>query len=342
MRDLLGPDARPTICFDRGGWSPKVFAELVGAGFDILTYRKGPLRPEPRRAFRTYQIADAWGHDVDYLLADRAVRVGYDNRRRYFACRQVTRLDPLSGHQTQILTTRGDLAAPAVAAAMFARWREENLFRFMRPRGLDAMHSYATSPDELTRMIPSPAKAKAKKALAAARAGHAETQRRLAAATTVTDPTRGGPDAANAAIAAALLEVDQAAQTVTEAETATKALPTKVPLGQVRPGAARLNDERKRLHDAIRMATWNAEHALARALGPHYARAEDEAHSLLAEVFSTSADLEIVGEELHVRLAPLSAPRRSKAIAALCHELTATETLYPGTGLRLVYSVKAY
>ena len=44
VRTLLGTEARPTICFDRGGWSPKLFAQLVEAGFDILTYRKEPCR----------------------------------------------------------------------------------------------------------------------------------------------------------------------------------------------------------------------------------------------------------------------------------------------------------
>ena len=42
-----------------------------------------------------------------------------------------------------------------------------------------------------------------------------------------------------------------------------------------------------------------------------------------------------------MRLAPPSAPRRSRAIAGLCRELTATKTLYPGTNLTLVYSLKA-
>ena len=104
----------------------------------------------------------------------------------------------------------------------------------------------------------------------------------------------------------------------------------------------RLDDERKRLHDAIRMAAWNAEHALARALGPHYARAEDEAHSLLAETFHAPADLQVIGDQLHVRIDALSAPRRSRAIAALCQELTATKTPYPGTDLKLVYTVKGF
>ena len=121
-----------------------------------------------------------------------------------------------------------------------------------------------------------------------------------------------------------------------------RAIPKKLALGEARPGAVVLDDERKRLHDAIKMGAWNAESALARAIGPHYARAEDEAHSLLSEAFKAPADLEIVGDELQVRIDPLSAPRRSRAIGALCAELTATETLYPGTELRLVYSVKGY
>ena len=103
----------------------------------------------------------------------------------------------------------------------------------------------------------------------------------------------------------------------------------------------RLTPERKRIHDAIRMATYNAESALARLLAPHYPRADDEARSLLREAFRAPADLQVVDDELHVRLSPLSAPRRTRAIAALCDELTTTNTLYPGTELTLVYSVKA-
>jgi hypothetical protein len=112
-------------------------------------------------------------------------------------------------------------------------------------------------------------------------------------------------------------------------------------LREARPEAVRLDVERKRIMDAIRMATYNAESALARLIAPHYARAEDEARSLLREIFSASADLEIDGDRLHVRIDPLSAPRRSRALAGLCQDLTATETIYPGTGLTLVYSVKA-
>ncbi|MGH9061309.1 MAG: putative transposase, partial [Acidimicrobiales bacterium] len=310
---------------------PAVFASLVEARFHILTYRKAPLCPEARARFSAHEVTDRFGHVQTYHLADRPVRLSYtkDNKRRYFAARQVTRLDPASGHQTQIVTTRADLPVTGVARAMFSRWREENLFRFMRPRGLDAMDSYAKVGDDPDRMVPNPAKKRAAQAVKAAKADLATAK------SAAIDTALGGAAAANAPIASA-----EAA--LADQRAVAKAIPAKIRLGDIRPDAVRLDDERKRLHDAIRMATWNAEHALARALGPHYARAEDEAHSLLAETFAGSADLQIVGDCLHVSLEPLSAPRRSRAIAALAAELTATETLYPGTDLRLVYRVKDY
>jgi hypothetical protein len=334
VRALLGPDARPTIGFDRGGWSPACFAEIAAAGFDILTYRKGPGRPEPTSAFKAYVVKDSFGHEQTYWLADRNVRISYDKKRRYFACRQVTRRDPTSGHQTAVVTTWGrQRAAASVATSMFGRWREENLFRFMRPRGLDAMDSYAKAADDADRLVPNPAKAKAKAELAKARsslAKAAETEGHVALEAT---------GAGSGEIRDAYRE---AAAYLAQMEAAYRDIPAKVRLGDIRPDACRLDDERKRIHDAIRMATWNAESALARALGPHYARAEDEAHSLLAEAFKTSADLEVIGDELHVRLEPLSSPRRSRAIAALCAQLSETETLYPGTKFKLVFAVKGY
>ena len=254
---------------------------------------------------------------------------------RCFECRQVTRLDPATGHQTQILTTRTDLSADAVAYAMFSRWRQENFFRYLRHNlGLDALDSYAKVPDDLERSVPNPAKKAAARSVREAKAQVAAaeaTEGRAALA-----GRRGGRDKEVAdAFAAANNEV--AARTE-----AARAVPARVPLGELHPDAQRLACERKRIHDAIRMAVYNAESALARLVAPHYRRADDEARTLLGEAFSSPADLEVIGDALHVRINPLSAPRRSRAIAGLCEALNATETNYPGTTLRLVYSVKGY
>lgn len=344
IRALVGPEARPTLVFDRGGWSPKIFAEVIAAGFHILTYRKGDTDDEPADAFAVHTHADDLGHPHTYHLADRPVSLSYKQagKNHQVALRQVTRLDPTSGHQTHVVTTHDDWAVTDVAQRCFDRWRIENFFRYMRPHyALDALDSYAKVADDLTRTVPNPAKATAKKATAAAKTAQREAETALAGAVAAaSDPTAGSPKEATAAIAAASAVVAAAKANAAEVSAGGAAIPARVALGDIHPDAVLADPERKRITDVIRMATYNAQSALARALAPHYRRADDEAHSLLRETFRASGDIEVVGDCLHIRLDGLSAPRRSRAIAALCDELTATETRYPGTELRLVYSVK--
>jgi len=331
IRALVGPDARPTICFDRGGWSPKLFKELKLAGFDILTYRKGACAPEPRSSFTLHTFADQRGRMHEYWLSDRRVAISYDGGRRRFACRQITRLDPPTGHQTQILTTRDDEDPALLANLMFNRWSQENFFRYMRAHfGLDALDTYATVDDDPERLVPNPERKHADRKLAEARRSLARAEANQGRA--VVDG-RGPDHEILSAFAEARTQIEDLAATA-------KAIPATAPLATARPDMVRLSPERKRIMDAIRMATYNAESALARLLAPHYSRAHQEARSLLREVCKAPADLQVKGSELHVTINALSAPRRSQAIAALCDDLTATKTLYPGTALTLVYSVK--
>lgn len=66
-----------------------------------------------------------------------------------------------------------------------------------------------------------------------------------------------------------------------------------------------------------------------------YARAGDEAHTLVRQALTGSGD-----GVLTVRLDPLPTARATTAIAELCEHLTATQTRYPGTDLVLRYEVK--
>ena len=332
IRGLLGPHARPTIVFDRGGYSPRLFAELDEAGFDMLTYNKAPITPEEQDAFTIHEMTDDLGRLQRYELAEHMIELTYKRGKveRTFTCRQVTRLDRKSSHQSQILTTRRDLSAAEVAYAMFSRWRQENFFRYLRLNyGLDAMDSYAKKPDDLDRNIPNPAKR-----AAAATVRNAKSAVRDAEAVVTRVTLEQG--------SSGLRGLDHADDELEVAIATRRATPTRVTLGTLHPDAERLDGERKRLHDAIRMATYNATSSLARLMHPHYRRAEDEARMVIREALTSPADLEVVGDELHVRINPLSAPRRSRAIARICAELNATETLYPGTNLRLVYSVKGF
>src|SRR5246127_5317735 len=97
VRGLLG-DRRATIVFDRGGFSPKLFATMIKHGFDVLTYRKGHCRRINERRFirRRAKLDGRW---VDYVLHDQPVRFLKGRLR----LRQVTRLCD-DGHQVVVIT----------------------------------------------------------------------------------------------------------------------------------------------------------------------------------------------------------------------------------------------
>lgn len=336
IRELVGPNRRPTIIFDRGGWSPALFAQLDAAGFDIATYRKYKVTPEPRNRFTEHQLVDDLGRTQTYLLADRDVRLAYTHNKtkRRFDCRQIVRLDPTSGHQTQIITTRTDPDPAPLAYAMFSRWRQENFFRYMRAHyGLEALDTYTTIGDNPERTVPNPAKKAAAKQVRQAKKELAEAEAIEGRAHLSPGRTPAGDR-----IVADALDIQRTE--LADLKTAARAIPVRVPVTDITPAAARLNDNTKRIHDAIRMATYNAETALARLLAPHYNRANHEARSLLHEIFTSPADIHTHNNQLHITIAPLSNPRRTRALQALCDDLTATQTLYPGTNLTLTYTTK--
>ncbi len=62
------------------------------------------------------------------------------------------------------------------------------------------------------------------------------------------------------------------------------------------------------VRDAIRIATYNAQSALARLIALHHAIAEDEARSLVHEIFKAPADLQVRGDTICVQIHELSAP----------------------------------
>jgi len=341
LRELVG-ERRLTICFDRGGWSPELFYEIVQARFDFLTYRKGRVRREPARAFSTHSLV-ADGRVHEYELADRRVRLRLPARKGWpktLLVRQVARLQ--DDHQTPILTSRTDLGAVQVAHRMFSRWRQENYFRYARQHfALDSLDSYAIHPDDLERTVPNPERARLRRQLARAQQALDELEATLGAEALdnpeARRPTMRGFKIANADLT---YDIRRARQEVARLEDAVAQTPTRVPLGTLAPDARLLETQVKLVTHAVRMSVYNAESALARLLSPHFSRADHEARSLLREAFQAAGDLQVRDHVVDVRLNPLSAPRRTRALAALCQHLTATHTLYPGTDLRLVFTVK--
>jgi len=351
LRGIVGQGRRVTVCFDRGGWSPALFAGITAAGFDLLTWRKGPAPDIPAGQFTTITCADDRGREHAYDLAGTTVTLGISDGPRKgqtVSLRQVTRRVPARGggiRQIHALTSRTDLAAGEVCWRLTSRWREENYFRYARTHfALDALDSHATAPDDPGRLVPNPAKK-----AAAAQVRHAEIlaaaaqAQRDASLAALRNPAPAQPvTITNQMINALDAPVEAAYRELKEADKAAAATPARVPLGTLAPDMMRLEAEVKQITHAIRMAACNAETTLARALDGRYARASDEAYALIREALTASGDIHPGNSELLIRLDPLTAPRRTLALAALCDQLNQAASRYPGTDLILHYEVKPH
>jgi len=238
--------------FDRGGWSPKLFADLLAAGFDFLTYRKGHFRHLPRRCFGTH-VAVLEGKSVTYQLADKDVRLLGGKLRLH----QVTRLTDQGRHQTLIVTSRSDLPAVEVAFRMFERWRQENFFKYLREEfALDALIDHGVVPDDATREVPNPKWAEVDAKLRAAhdrvgaitrRSGGDATLRELGVATTrralLDRHTRR--------------ELGAAVAESMKLERRRAAIPRRIPVGdRTNSEVIKLSTERKHLSNVLKMVAY--------------------------------------------------------------------------------------
>ena len=336
VRELVG-ERKVTIVFDRGGWSPQLFAAMIKGGFDVLTYRKGYCRRINERRF-VNRRAKLDGQVVEYLLHDQAVRFLKGKLR----LRQVTRLCD-GGHQTNVLTSRWDLSDIEVAYRMFDRWRQENYFKYMREEFLlDALVDYQIEPEDPTRSIPNPERRALEKEIRVARADVARLERELGAAAASNAerrrPTMRGFKIAHSSLGKQLRKARARVRQIFERR---RNVPKRVEVRDVSERAVvRLATERKHLTDIIKMVAYQAESDLIALLRPHYARVDQEGRTLLHELFATAGDIRVSESELNLTLASLSSPHRTHAAQALCELLDKTATIFPGSRLRIRFAMR--
>jgi DNA-binding CsgD family transcriptional regulator len=337
VREMLGSRRRATIVFDRGGWSPKLFVNLLAMDFDILTYRKGCTRLIAEKRF-IVRKAKLDGRRVQYLLHEQPVRFLKGKLR----LRQVTRLTE-TGHQTPILTSRWDLRDIVVAYRMFERWRQENFFKYMREEFLiDALIDYQVEPDDPTRSVPNPARKAVEKELRAARAKLIKLQETYGAtAIDFIEEPSSTMKSFSAAEEKIRDEISETVARIAAIETRRDTLPIRVSIADAQQGqeVVKLSTERKHLTNVLKMVAYQIESDLLALIRPHYKRVEDEGRTLVQMALQDTAAIRPTQDELRITLAALSSSHRSRALEALCEALNKTNTVFPGTTLRMNYSV---
>jgi transposase len=332
-RQQIGPHRTLTLVFDREAWSPESFQRWHTQGVEVITYRKGKQAPWEPEDFQAFHL-ERNGKSVTYWLAERSVQViPATGQRRAFWMREIRRLTA-SGHQTAILTTRQDLPGEVIADRMFARWRQENFFKYMQAElNIDHLSTYAIEPADPQRLVPNPERGKLEKSLKAKKAQLGRAHVRHAA------QQRDGASAAKQAKEAQTIE--RLERECDRLGARIKTLAKRVPLHTVLEAdkIVQHETERKTITQLIKVVAYRSESCLASIVEPFFARHDDEARAFLKAVFRLPGDIIPNHErhELRVRLYGLANNRSQQALVALCECLNTQQAIYPGTDLRLVF-----
>jgi hypothetical protein len=191
------------------------------------------------------------------------------------------------------------------------------------------------------RTIPNPERRAVDKEIRAARVDLARLEREYGAAADNTEqrrPTMRGFKIAHRRLGK---QLHTARARVTQLLEQRHDLPKRVEVRDLSvPALVKLATERKHLTDIIKMVAYQTESDLLALLRPHYARADQEGRTLLHELFAAAGDIRVGDSELHITLAPLSSPHRTHAAQALCEILDQTATMFPGSRLRMRFTVR--
>jgi predicted nucleic acid-binding Zn-ribbon protein len=325
------------LVFDREGYSPVFLRTLKRKRIACLTYHKYPGENWPQEEFFPCQVNLASGGCVEMRLAERGTFLGGKVWVREIRKRTE------SGHQTSVLSTDYRSDPGPVAAAMFARWSQENFFRYMREHyGLDRLVDYATEEIPDTTKVVNP---QYRRLDGQVRNKQAHLTRKLAAFSAMNLKGEIEPKkvAAFEQKKAELQEqIEGLTQDLDELKSQRKALKHHITIAEL-PEEERfkqLSTQSKLLIDTIKMVAYRAETAMAQ-MARETMRREDDARSLLRALYSTEADLlpdENAGT-LTVRVHHQANRCADEVIRHLCTELNQTETIFPGTNLRLVYAL---
>jgi hypothetical protein len=334
--------ARFVIVFDREGYSPEFFKEMWQTHrIACITYRKHCKDVWPTSEFAEIETTMPMGERVSLKLAERGAWIG--GRRSGVWVREVRKLTA-SGHQVSLISTAYNQSHLEDSVLMFNRWSQENFFHYMIQHfAIDLLNEYGTEAiPKPNRPVVNPRWRELNRRKRSLKSKLTHRRARFAALTMHPEPDESSQAKWVGRKAELLEEIEQLDQELTDINNQLTTTPNHVDWDELPESDKfeRLAPSRKQLVDTVKMIAYRAETALASIVRAEFARSDD-ARSLLCDLFRSEADLlpDLEQRVLHVRVHPMSNPRSDRAIAHLLENLNAAEFTYPGTDLRLVYSI---
>jgi len=328
---------RFVLVFDREGYSPEFMLRMKALRIACLTYNKHPKEDWPKEEFFPKNVTLVSGEIIEMQLAERGVLLGGK-----VWVRELRRLMD-RGHQTSIITTAYRLDLEAFASGMFARWSQENFFKYMRQHfSLDRLADYSVSEiTEATKVV---------------NPKHRSLDGEIRKKVTLQNRqlVRFGAITIEGEIEEKKIEEYQKKKAELQDKIATdqqeieklkkerKEIPKHIQLADLpeEERFQRLSTPSKDLLDTIKMIAYRSETAMVNILRESMSR-DDDARNFVRCLYQTEGDI-IPDEEkgiMMVRLHHMANRSFDATTKQLCVVLNESKTIFPGTKLRLVYEM---
>jgi len=328
-----------TLVFDREAYEPAFFARLWETKrIAVLTYRKNVKDKWDESDFKKMDVK-VLSNTVYMLICERITVLGG------VKFREIRRLN--GKHQTAIITTNWVISTAIAAGKMFGRWGQENFFRYLvMDYDFDKMITYGTETIDEDKEVVNPIYRRVGQRINKV---NSETKRIQAQIYELTEQGVDVPlDKMEHSInkqADLLEQLEKKQAEKDELKKEREGIKRKIALKDMTEEERynKLNVESKLFMNIIKMICYRAETAVANEIAPFLNNEKEEKRMLVKQIIQNNADLVPDYEKmtLTIILHSLSAPRFNKAAYQLAELLTKTETVFPGTNLKLIFKTTA-
>ena len=331
------------LVFDREGYSPDFFYDLWEERISIATYKKNVTDKWDGTEFSKHTGILPFGTEKTIELAERGVLLQNKGSNKMIWAREI-RNKSKSGHQTSIVTTNYTLSIIMIGLYMFARWSQENFFKYMMQEfGIDTLVSYFKDKITDTALLVNPEyrtlenerkkitsklnRVKAKFATLTLQAESIEEkamEKYLSKKEELKD------------------EIEHKEKDIEQIKLQKKSVPRKITYSELPENKKFDNviNQRKHFLDTIKLIAYRAETSLSNMI-KEYMSHKDESRLLLKQIYKTDANLIVDNENknLIVEIHRLAHWKDDVVLEKLCAAMNDTETKFPDSNLTLSYKL---
>jgi len=329
-----------TFIFDRGAYEPLFFQRLWNEHrIAVITYRKNVQDNWPKDEFKS-TVVTVLEQNITMLICEKKITLNG------VVLREIRKLNE-GGHQTSIITTTPLIRSAVAAGRMFGRWSQENFFRYLiMDYDFDKMIEFGVETVDANKEVVNPIYRKLSHHL---KKQKEKTQRLKAQlypiAEQCMDATIEHIPALCGQQIALKEKIEQHELLENEIVQQRSSIPPRIKINQMplQEKYNKLKTESKQLMNIIKMICYRAETAVANILTEYLKGTADEKRMLVKQIVKSHADIipDYENKTLTVLLHCLSAPRFNHAADKLAELLNQTETIFPGSDLKLIFKTNA-